>query len=216
MRTRIFDFIGSIVLSLFALCAAAQSEPEYMMEIGAGLGLTSFQSDYNGSIVGDMQPSVDITWRYLFNPRMALKLDSEYATLKHGKSVSTNKIDLTAMYEYNFWPYGTGLDYRGARRLTNYIGLGLGATYYNNSNYNGVAMNLPLSIGLKYKITRRLNANLEWTVRFTTSDKLDGAVDPRDIVSSGAFKNKDGYSTLGIRLTYSFKERCRTCHNDDE
>ena len=43
-----------------------------------------------------------------------------------------------------------------------------------------------------------------------------GKKDPYDIPSTGAFKNTDCYSTLQFTITYSFKAKCRTCHNEDE
>ncbi len=46
--------------------------------------------------------------------------------------------------------------------------------------------------------------------------ELDGKKDPYDIPSTGAFKNTDCYSTLQFTITYSFKAKCRTCHNEDE
>lgn len=38
-------------------------------------------------------------------------------------------IDVGFTYEYNFWPYGTGRDYRGAQPITPFVFAGLGATY---------------------------------------------------------------------------------------
>ena len=47
-------------------------------------------------------------------------------------------------------------------------------------------------------------------------DKLDGVTDPYLIKSSGLFKNTDCYHILQFTVTYSFAEKCRTCHNDKE
>ena len=46
--------------------------------------------------------------------------------------------------------------------------------------------------------------------------KLDGVTDPYLIKSSGLFKNTDCYHILQFTVTYSFAEKCRTCHNDKE
>ena len=65
-----------IVISVIAaLGANAQSEDEYRMEIGVGAGLTSYEGDFNGSIVKNMQPSASLIVRRIFNPYMGLKLD---------------------------------------------------------------------------------------------------------------------------------------------
>lgn len=42
-------------------------------------------------------------------------------------------IELGMRYEYNFWPYGTGREYRGAKRLTPFITLGIGGLYHGET-----------------------------------------------------------------------------------
>ena len=126
-------------------------------------------------------------------------------------------IGLDVGYEYNFWPYGTGRDYRGAKPITPFVTVGLGANYVKlNSGSTIFSANLPLGGGVKYKINERLNLGLEWLMPFSFSDKLDGQKDPYGIQSSGLFKNTDCYSTLQLTLTYSFMAKCITCHNEDE
>ena len=83
------------------------------------------------------------------------------------------------------------------------------------ANYDFTA-NMPLGVGVKYKIGPRLNLGVEWTEHFSLSDNLDGKKDPYGIESTGLFKNTDCYSTLQITLTYSFSAKCKTCHNEDE
>ena len=116
-------------------------------------------------------------------------------------------------YECNFWPYGTGQEYRGAKPLTPYILIGLGATVAKPDE-TVVAVNMPLGLGVRYKIGERLNLGVEWVMHFTGSDKLDGQKDPYGIKSSGLFKNTDCYSHLGVSLTYDLWAKCKTCHND--
>ena len=125
-------------------------------------------------------------------------------------------VDLNVTYEYNFWPYGTGRDYRGAKRLTPFVMLGLGGTFVKTDEKNVVTANIPIGLGLKYKVGARMNVGLEWAMHFTLSDELDGVKDPYWVESSGAFKNTECYHTLQLTLTYSFMAKCRTCHNEDE
>jgi len=53
-------------------------------------------------------------------------------------------------------------------------------------------------------------------MHFTLSDDLDGAKDPYGISSKGAFKNTECYSTLMVTFSYSFLQKCKVCHNQDE
>ena len=128
---------------------------------------------------------------------------------------SNSLTDLCLTYEYNFWPYGTGLEYRGAKRLTPFIALGLGVTYVKPEEGSVFTANLPLGVGVKYKLGKRINLGVEWTMHFTLSDKLDGVADPYTIKSSGLFKNTDCYSALKLTLTYSFLPKCIICNKDE-
>ena len=134
----------TLLLMILPLSALAQDEDEYRMEIGGGLGLVSYQGDFNGSITKNMQPAWSLVLRRVFNPYMAMKCDLMFGKLKGNSTnvttwypeyneqpyaFSSSLFDLGLTYEYNFWPYGTGRDYRGAKRLTPFIFLGLGMTY---------------------------------------------------------------------------------------
>lgn len=214
-----------------ALPASAQSDYEYRMEIGAGVGLVAYEGDFNGNITHGMQPMASAVLRSTFNPYMALRFAAAYGKLKgSSKNVKTympeyvdtpyefanSLVDVSATYEYNFWPYGTGHDYRGAQRLTPFIFAGLGATYASGSGNNVFTANVPLGVGVKYKVATRLNLGIEWAMHFSMNDNLDGVKDPYGIQSTGMFKNTDCYSMLQLTLTYSLMPKCRTCHNDDD
>lgn len=221
----------SILLLVAAVQTQAQDDAEYRMEVGVGAGLVSYLGDFNGSVVKNMQPMGSLVWRWVLNPRMALRAKGSYGKLK-GSSADVQTYypdmqakpyqfnhslgDLGVTFEYNFWPYGTGRDYRGAKRLTPFIFGGGGGTYVSGGPKDVWTAHVPLGLGVKYKLGDRVNIGLEWAAHFSLSDKLDGVVDPYLVKSSGLFKNTDGYSTLLVTLTYSFQAKCRTCHNDAE
>ena len=227
----------------------AQDDPEYRMEFGAGLGLMTYEGDFNGSILSgeNMSPSASIMLRRVMNPRSALRFAFGFGSIKgSSKNLSTyysdfnttryvesaresyefknTLVDFNALYEYNFFPYGTGRDYRGAKRLTPFIGVGLGFTYVNCNNGTIDLSAVPARVvnnssdlfgspemtGSKGVFT----ANLPIAFGITLSDKLDGVKDPYHISSTGIFKNTDCYSNLQVSITYSFWEKCRTCFKD--
>ena len=223
--------LAIMLLSAAAALANAQTDYEYRMEIGAGIGTMAYQGDFNGSIISNMQPSASIVMRRLFNPYMGLKLAATYGKVKGSSAdvktyypqydgtrydFSNTLVDVGVTYEYNFWPYGTGRDYRGAKRITPFVFGGIGMTYASGGGNNVFTGNVPIGVGVKFKVATRLNLGVEWAEHFSLSDKLDGVADPYGIKSSGLFKNTDCYSTLQLTLTYSFMAKCRTCHNADE
>lgn len=222
------------LVTLLMLCAtltaSAQQDDEYLMEIGSGVGMVSYQGDFNGKITSGMQPAGAIVWRRLLNPYMGFRVTGMMGKLKgdatrvetyypdettRAYSFDRSLTDVSVTYEYNFWPYGTGRDYRGAKRLTPFVFGGIGATYVSGGEKKVFTANVPIGLGIKYKLKERLNVGLEWSMHFSLSDELDGIADPYGIKSSGAFKNTDCYSGLMLTLTYSFKSKCRTCNNDD-
>lgn len=219
-----------LLMFLPSLLTYAQDEPTYKREIGVGIGLTNYLGDFNGSIAKGHQPEVNLICRQIISPYSAVKLDISYAQIKgSSKDVKTyypdyadehysfkrSLADLNIAYEYNFWPYGTGRDYRGAVRLTPFVFIGLGATLTMGDPKSDITANMPLGLGVKYKIGKRMNLGMEWAAHFTMSDKLDGVKDPYRIESSGIFKNTDCYSSLRLTLTYSISPKCPTCNKDD-
>lgn len=207
----------------------AQDDPEYRMEIGVGAGAAGYLGDFNGRLTRNLQPMATAVARYVINPYMAVRMNVSYATMK-GKAADADTYypdyaqntysfehtlyDVGATYEYNFWPYGTGRDYRGAKRLTPFVFAGLGATYVKTPGKARLAANMPLGLGVKYKMSERMNLGLEWAMHFAQTDYIDGVKDPYYVASSGLFKNTDCYSALQLTITYSFAPKCVTCNKE--
>ena len=219
------------LLLVTTMAAKAQTEPEYRLEIGGGIGALTYLGDFNGGIFTNVQPMGSLLAKYRMNPRTALALNVSYGQLKGESnnaktyypewkdySFTTSLIDTGVRLEYNFWPFGTGQEYRGAKRITPYIYIGLGATIAkpDKSDKSEIALNIPLGGGVKYKMTDRVNLAAEWTMHFTGSDMLDGIKDPYGIKSSGLFKNTDCYSQLRLSVTYDLWAKWKTCHNDKD
>ena len=108
-----------LLLLLLPLTMQAQEDDMYKMEIGAGVGLVSYEGDFNGSVAKNAQPGASLVLRRVFNPYMGLKLNLLYGKLKGDSdgektyypdyqqekySFSNTLMDLSLTYEYNFWP----------------------------------------------------------------------------------------------------------------
>lgn len=199
-------------------------ELEYAMELGAMGGLGFYMGDANTSgFYKNVTMAGAVMGRYNINPRMALKFDIGYGSVKGDASTGKNKfpatqgqqwkfnnslVDVGCQYEMNFWGYGMGNGYKGHKRLTPYIQAGLGFTYGNKA----LTMNIPVGFGVKYKIKPRVNVGIDWSMRFTMGDKLDGIEDPYRI-KGGMMKNKDSYSWTMIYLSYDLCPKYRKCNN---
>jgi len=226
-------------LIIFALLAFSAplfieaQENEYRMEAGGMLGSSFYMGDANTSVpFKNLHFAGGAMARYIINPHMALKanltmgkisgntenFDNKYPENKQ-VSFSRNIFDLGTQFEYNFWGYGIGQEYKGYRRFTPYILGGMGFTFAPAPAKDVFTVNFPIGVGVKYKIAQRLNIGCEITMRFSLSDNLDvtnkdGLIlsDPYGIKGMGV-KNKDSYSFTTVFVTYDLFPKCRKCNN---
>ncbi len=78
---------------------------------------------------------------------------------------------------------------------------GIGGYLKGKSGPETSELDFPFSLGVKYKISKRLDVGLEHTTHFLMSDKLDGySYFPK----SSFKKNNDKYSLSALTLTYKF------------
>ncbi len=215
----------SLIAALLIAAGAHAQDLEYAMELGMMAGPNFYMGDANmNGFYKNTTMGAGLMGRYNINPRMALKFDIAYAKIKGDATKEKNVypelpeqewafdnplVDVGAQYELNFWGYGTGSGYKGHKRLVPYIQMGLGFTYCDNA----LAMNIPIGAGIKYKLKPRWNIGLDWSMRFTMSDKLDGIEDPYRI-KSGFLKNKDSYSMTMFYISYDLCPKYRKCNNE--
>lgn len=219
---------------LFCFVAKAEEEVEYKMDMGAGLGGCFYIGDANSVPFANLSAMGAITARRILNARMAVKANIAFGHI-HGTTdgfiptdaysetpeggtptqitFSRNVMDFGAQFELNFWGFGTGVGYKGNSRITPYILAGLGITVGMGGGEKACGgMNIPLGVGVKYKLKPRINLGFEWTMRFSTTDRLDTIVDPYG-VKSGFLKNKDSYSFAMFFITYDMFPKLRKCNN---
>lgn len=229
-------------LLLGSLQLSAQSDLiEYQQEIGGGVGICSYIGDASG-FFGHVGAMGTLLWRRNFNPRMTLKTNLAYGNLRGDTEgyfiptdpmsqtpeggltapiISFNRhlIDVGAHFELNFLGYGLGASYKKLYRWTPYMVIGLGATFaFGGGGRFAAGMNIPLGLGFRYKFAPRWNLGLEWTVRFTTTDRLDDAsyfvkLDDPYGIESGFLKNKDSYQMIYVSVTYDIAPKYRKCNN---
>ncbi len=213
-----------MLLALLSTVGVTAQELEYKMELGGMLGSSFYMGDANySSLYKNSGVGGGLMGRYNINPRQALKFDIAYGKISGNATELENKypniegqiwefdnsvVDVGCQYELHFWAYGTGKGYKGTKRLTPYIQVGLGFTYGNDT----FTMNIPVGFGVKYKVAERINVGLDWSMRFSLSDELDGISDPYSI-KGGMLKNKDSYSFTMFYVSYDLFPKLRKCNN---
>lgn len=231
IRRSLLTMTLAVVALLVATPLAAQDE-EYNMEIGVLGGGSFYMGDANVTTpFRDTSKAAGILARYNLNPRMVIKADLAYANLRgttatqenqypNGASASFNRniYEFGAQFEYSFFAYGTA-GYKDSHALTPYLLGGAGLTFAPKPAENVFALNIPVGVGVKFKVAPRINIGAEWTMRFTSSDRLDVSNpdglrldDPYHITSKG-MKNKDSYSLLVAFISYDIFAKPCDCND---
>ncbi len=227
------------ILFVAALCclntAKAQDDVDYRYEIGAALGGSFYRGQLNHKFFGQLGIAGGATARWNINPYMSVKALLDYASAKGSTDnvneffqpdpdngqTSTEKrsynfsdgiVDFSVTYEYNFWPFGLHHGYQGRQRITPYAQIGLGACYGKAGK--AFTFQIPIGVGVKYKLKPRVNLGFDWLYHITLSDALDGFETPHGVKSTG-FANKDSYCTALFYLSYEFSARCPQCNKND-
>lgn len=207
----------------------ARAQEDYRFDIGLGFGMTGYLGDANNANLWK-NPGWDgeVLFRYILNPRFNFKTNFYVGQLSGNSAqmtdvfpqhqnykFSTMFYELGETVEFHFFNYGMGETYRRLRRWTPYIVAGLSLTAWSVDGTGGAALTIPLGVGFKFKPALRWNLGLEFLMKKTFTDKLDGPAldDPRGI-QSAFMKNTDWYSTLTFTVSYEFSKRCAVCHYD--
>ena len=219
-----------VLVAALAGQSRALAQEDYRFDIGGGIGMTGYLGDANSAnLFPNPSWDVELLFRYIANPRINWKTNFYVGGLRGDSSqmdnvfpdgnnfkFSTTFYELSELFEFHFFNYGMGETYRRLKRWTPYITAGLGLTAWSVDGKGGAAFTIPLGIGFKFKPALRWNLGLEFLMKKTFSDRLDGAAlsDPLGIKSE-FMKNTDWYSTLTLTISYEFSKRCAVCNYKD-
>lgn len=219
--------VSILVCTFLFFCVKAQ-EPEYMFEIGAGLGSSWSYNDVNRTkLISQPTFASSLLFRYNANPRWALvaevasmgvKGDSrkhDNAFFDGSQKTFDNRLWQVAFRpEFHFQNYGWTNDYREKKRIVPFLTAGIGYGYSTGDGHTGSTFDMPFGLGAKWKLSQRLNAQLTCLFTRTFGDVVDGIKDPYNMNSS-CISNSDWVGSLVLSLTFDFKERCVQCLNKD-
>jgi opacity protein-like surface antigen len=223
---------GVILLYLF-FCSTAVAQ-EYRYEIGGMAGMSMYMGDANTtSFFQEWNPAAGIIFKSNMNFRWAWEADFSLGRVsgdtKNIKNVFPNQGEasfsryfytLGGHVEFNFLPYSDKFSYLNTSKISPYLLLGGGLTLAPGKTETCVTVNVPIGVGVKYKIRNRWNIGLEYSVHKLFSDAFDAPdkngfhLDNAYGVKNGLFKNKDWYNTLFFSVTWEFGLRDGRCTTD--
>lgn len=215
-----------VLLIGFSNSVAAQ---EYKYDIGAGVGMSGYMGDVNQfSMYKNPGFGANAIFRYIMNYRWSLKSSFSTAGISGNSADFENVLPAGAQYnfksqlydlgtqmEFNFFNYGIGYKYKNLKRLVPYLGLGVGFTLASvQGDGAAFALNIPMSVGVKYKAKERLNLGLDFSMRKVVGSNIDG-FDLGELNGIERSKNSNWYSLLMFTVSYEIGKRCIECHYID-
>lgn len=221
-----------ITLMIFPGAGVYAQNPveSYKFDVGAGIGMSGYLGDANASNMFKHPGFTgNIGLRYLINSRWNVKAQLSVVSLSGNTADFDNVYPGGAQYSFksmvydlgirgecNFFAYGIGETYKRLRRWSPYLTVGIGCTMSRTGGDNFFAMNLPMGVGIRYKISTRLNIHAEFIMTKAFGDHVDSK-ELSDLyqIKSSFMKNTDWYSTISVGFSYEFGPRCVTCHRID-
>ena len=197
------------------------------------IGLFAGGSNYIGDIGNTDYISPDklafgILYKYNRSKRHAYRISYTQSTLtandlnsnegaryQRGFRFDNTVRELSAGLEFNFFEFNLN---DSAPQITPYVYSGI--SYFKRDDLyivNGITQEdgnkssfaIPMTVGLKSNITRRLILGAEIGARYSFTDNIDGSFPKDDNLQQyrfGNLNNNDWYVFTGVTLTYTFGE----------
>jgi len=192
-------------------------------EMGFFAGTSYYMGDINPARqFYDPSPSAGVLYKMVLNKRSALAAHAYYAQFRgndhdfsntyqqqRGISFSASLIDINASYEFNFLPF----EFNGRKTIFSpFLFVGLGYEVMLQSKYNVPNhFSIPFGTGIKYIVSKRMTAGVEWSFRKTFLDKIDGVENPGEEKYKSSISNTDWYSFAGIFITFRLFDHSGDC-----
>ncbi|MFK7001875.1 DUF6089 family protein [Flavobacterium oreochromis] len=205
-------------------------------EIGVFGGGSNYVGDIGSTLfVSPKDPTFGVIYKWNKSKRHAWRFSAITSTISGDDSSSDqsarkergysfqNKIsELSAGLEFNFFDFNL---HDNNFILTPYIHSGLSFFNYRNlyfkndnvsSKENSWSFAIPMTAGIKMKLTNSLILGLETSFHYTFIDDLDGSLPKDDTMKNFSFGNtnsNDWYTFTGATLTYTFGKNPCYCKN---
>ena len=182
--------------------------------------------------MGDLNPGVPFSQvreafgglaRYVVNDRIAVKGAMTFATLKgvydpdkvgklpnlKGEMFMRSIFSVDVTGEINLFSYDH--QFISSTVFSPYLAIGVGTMGYKKTMQADTTLNftfsLPMGVGVKYKINKRLKIGAEWTFYKLFVDDIDNYVSAGDALTH----NNDWFSVFKIYITFGFLRRKSEC-----
>jgi len=169
-------------------------------------------------------PAFGIRYNHIFNERWILRFEVNYSNIKGSDASSSNSyqtqrghafsnriFDLGAQGELNLKNYQT--DYLLSDYFSPYFTAGALLSVLPDADKE-IELAIPIGIGFKYAVTNNITAGLEWTYRWSNSDRVDLLPDDNFLEPDKQMSNNpdtDWYSFVGVVVSFRVFKDNSTC-----
>jgi len=206
------------------------------VEIGVFGGASYYLGELNPGkpFLNKPRPVIGVLYRKNWSKRYSLRLSANYGNLAaedkinntewssfRELSFSSSIIEASGLLEFNFLPYQ--INNYNTFPFTPFVFIGVAAfrvspTVKNTSTNTEInekaiiAPSVPFGVGFKFNFVRNLGLAIEWGVRKTFTDEVDG-LSPTYIngYQLSNSQNNDWYSFAGISLNYKILTKSDRC-----
>ncbi len=208
-------------------------------EIGIMLGTSYYIGEINPGIhvINQVRPAAGIFYRKNMNKRYSLrggmnlamlaasdKMSGSQISAVRDLSFSANMFEGYGILEFNFIPYQ--INNYNTSNFTPYVFIGV-SMFVVDINVDKKVINaidqddvvedvaapaIPFGLGIKLNFVENLGVGIEWGMRKTFTDKIDGIPDlDENGYQLGNSQNNDWYGIVGITLNYKFLTKRDNC-----
>ncbi len=215
MRTKAIVFL----LIIFGTQVRASEK----IDAGIFAGTSYYMGNINPSRhFYSLSPAGGLLVKYNFNEHYSLRTnfnfgqfradDLDFENILHqsrGAVFVNNFYDLSLQGEFNFQPFRVTM-FR--RPLSPYLTAGLAYTFVAGTMDQASSyVNIPFGGGIKYGISRKITIGMEWILKKSFTDNIDGVKSFGQYGSPSWVHNNDWVSLAGIFLTVRPFERRGDC-----
>lgn len=217
------------IFSLFICLTISMTTQAQIHEIGVFIGGSNFIGDVGPTTyIAPNEPAIGLLYKWNKSPRHSYRfsytqskitsndLDSDEPSRSlRGYRFENNIKEVSLALEFNFFDFNlNGLE----KKITPYVYSGINYTMYNglfiingvtNKDTNQNTLAIPIALGIKSKLSRRLIIGAEVGARYSFADDIDGSLPSNKNLNQYKFgntNNNDWYVFSGLTLTYAFGE----------
>ena len=207
---------------LCIICMRVSAQDDYTAEIGGNIGGSYYLGDANDVPfnTNNMNWASSVFFRYCFNPRLSTKVEGTFtnAVNKVGLNFKNQVFAVDFTGEFNFFDLEKNEYKKLSKTFSPYIFIGVGMMNYSVLDTLKFTPSIPFGLGMKVKLGKRFNLNVQWTTRLLLADNLEGTAhltglnNSKDLNGNNLFNN-DILSTFTVGISYDIWKKQCDCKN---